>query len=76
MDITNITGTAEFPVNVGGCISTIQPGTNCTIQVSFTPAGTLGTNEEVADTILFLCSHAARYIHGQTIEINGGMFMV
>lgn len=44
--------------------------------VAATPAGTLGSNEEVADTILFLCSHAARYIHGQTIEINGGMFMV
>ncbi|MSV27304.1 MAG: SDR family oxidoreductase [Bryobacterales bacterium] len=44
--------------------------------IAQTPAGTLGTNEEVADTIVFLCSHAARYIHGQTIEINGGMFMV
>lgn len=44
--------------------------------VAATPAGALGTNEEVADTILFLCSHAARYIHGQTIEINGGTFMV
>jgi NAD(P)-dependent dehydrogenase (short-subunit alcohol dehydrogenase family) len=44
--------------------------------VSMTPAGTLGTNEEIADTILFLCSNAARYIHGQTIEINGGMYMV
>lgn len=41
--------------------------------VAATPAGRLGTNEEVADTILFLCSEAARYIHGQTIEINGGM---
>jgi 3-oxoacyl-[acyl-carrier protein] reductase len=41
-----------------------------------TPAGQLGTNEEVADVIVFLCSDAARYIHGQTIEINGGMFMV
>jgi 3-oxoacyl-[acyl-carrier protein] reductase len=41
-----------------------------------TPAGKLGDNEEVADTILFLCSDAARYIHGQTIEINGGMYMV
>ena len=41
-----------------------------------TPAGKLGTNEEVADVIVFLCSDAARYIHGQTIEINGGMFMV
>jgi NAD(P)-dependent dehydrogenase (short-subunit alcohol dehydrogenase family) len=41
-----------------------------------TPAGTLGTNEEVADTILFLCTSPSRYIHGQTIEINGGMYMV
>lgn len=41
-----------------------------------TPAGRLGTNEEVADTILFLCSNASRYIYGQTIEINGGMLMV
>ena len=44
--------------------------------VAQTPAGTLGTNEEVADTIVFLCSNASRYIHGQTLEINGGMYMV
>jgi 3-oxoacyl-[acyl-carrier protein] reductase len=44
--------------------------------VAATPAGTLGTNEEVADTIVFLCSPGARYIHGQTIEINGGMYTV
>jgi len=44
--------------------------------VAATPAGKLGTNEEIADTIVFLCSNAARYIHGQTIEINGGMLMV
>jgi 3-oxoacyl-[acyl-carrier protein] reductase len=36
----------------------------------------LGTNEEIADTIIFLCSDAGRYIYGQTIEINGGMYMV
>jgi 3-oxoacyl-[acyl-carrier protein] reductase len=41
-----------------------------------TAVGRLGTNEEVADTIVFLCSNASRYIHGQTIEINGGMYMV
>jgi 3-oxoacyl-[acyl-carrier protein] reductase len=44
--------------------------------IAATPAGKLGTNEEVADVILFLCSDASRYIHGQTIEINGGMYMV
>ena len=41
--------------------------------VKSTPAGRLSTNEDVADTILFLCSNASRYIHGQTIEINGGI---
>jgi 3-oxoacyl-[acyl-carrier protein] reductase len=40
------------------------------------PAGRLGTNEEVADTIVFLCTEPSRYIYGQTIEINGGMLMV
>jgi len=44
--------------------------------VAQTPAGKLGTNEEVADTIVFLCSQASRFIYGQTIEINGGMYMV
>jgi 3-oxoacyl-[acyl-carrier protein] reductase len=41
-----------------------------------TPQGRLSTSEEMADVIVFLCSHAARNIHGQTIEINGGMYMV
>jgi 3-oxoacyl-[acyl-carrier protein] reductase len=41
--------------------------------IAATPAGRLGTNEEVADVIVFLCSDAARYVHGQTIEINGGL---
>jgi 3-oxoacyl-[acyl-carrier protein] reductase len=44
--------------------------------VAQTPAGKLGTNEEVADAIVFLCSDASRFIYGQTIEINGGMYMV
>ena len=46
------------------------------VVVAQTPAGKLGTNEEVADTIVFLCSQASRFIYGQTIEINGGMYMV
>jgi 3-oxoacyl-[acyl-carrier protein] reductase len=44
--------------------------------VAATPAGRLGTDEEMADAIVFLCSQASRYIHGQTIELNGGMYMV
>jgi len=44
--------------------------------IAATPAGRLATNEDISDVILFLCSDGSRYIHGQTIEINGGMFMV
>ena len=43
--------------------------------VAQTPAGRLGTNEDIADVIVFLCSEAARYVHGQTIEVNGGSVM-
>jgi 3-oxoacyl-[acyl-carrier protein] reductase len=44
--------------------------------VQSTPLGRLATNEEMADAIIFLCSDASRYIIGQTIELNGGIFMV
>ena len=41
-----------------------------------TPAGRLGDSSETADVIVFLCSEAARFIHGQMIEVNGGFLMV
>jgi NAD(P)-dependent dehydrogenase (short-subunit alcohol dehydrogenase family) len=44
--------------------------------IAQTPAGRLATNEDVSDVIVFLCSEGSRYVHGQTIEINGGMYMV
>jgi 3-oxoacyl-[acyl-carrier protein] reductase len=43
--------------------------------IAQTPAGRLSTNDDVADVVVFLCSEASRYVHGQTIEINGGMYM-
>jgi 3-oxoacyl-[acyl-carrier protein] reductase len=41
-----------------------------------TPMGRLGTPEEVADVIAFLCTEQARFIQGQVIEVNGGFLMV
>ena len=39
------------------------------------PQRRLGVPEEVADTVLFLCSDAARYITGQAINVDGGKVM-
>jgi NAD(P)-dependent dehydrogenase (short-subunit alcohol dehydrogenase family) len=37
------------------------------------PLGRIGTPEEVADTIVFLASHAGRYITGQELIVDGGL---
>lgn len=39
------------------------------------PAGRLGQPEEIASTVAFLCSESAAYITGQTIHVNGGMYL-
>ncbi|WDE07626.1 3-oxoacyl-ACP reductase FabG [Thalassomonas viridans] len=40
------------------------------------PANRLGKPEEIATTVAFLASDAAAYITGETIHVNGGMYMV
>ncbi|HZJ45411.1 MAG TPA: 3-oxoacyl-ACP reductase family protein [Pyrinomonadaceae bacterium] len=43
--------------------------------VNAIPLGRVGKADEVAKVIAFLASDAASYIAGETIEINGGMYM-
>ena len=43
--------------------------------VSTIPQGRPGTSDEIADVILFLASPGARYMLGETVEVNGGMLM-
>ena len=39
------------------------------------PMTKLGTGEDVSNTVAFLSSDAASYITGETIHVNGGMYM-
>ncbi|WP_028318577.1 3-oxoacyl-ACP reductase FabG [Desulfobulbus elongatus] len=39
------------------------------------PLGTLGTPEDVAAAVAFLASSDGNYVTGQTLHVNGGMYM-
>ena len=39
------------------------------------PMGKLGTGEDVSNCVVFLSSELASYITGETIHVNGGMYM-
>ncbi len=43
--------------------------------IAAVPLGRAGTADEIADVIVFLASSAARYMTGETVEVNGGMLM-
>jgi len=68
-------------------INCVSPGfiqTNMTMNIaekvklyltSRIPMGRLGTGEDVSNCVAFLSSSEASYITGETIHVNGGMYM-
>ena len=43
--------------------------------ISKIPSGRLGDPKDVANAVLFLCSNQSDYINGETLHVNGGMYM-
>ena len=59
----------------GKLLGDYQPGELMAEWVAGIPMGRAGTGEDVAGLVTFLASEDAAYITGQTINVDGGMFM-
>jgi len=71
----------QFGIVVNG----INPGTSKTEMmvgwpqeildgiIKNTPLGRMAEPNDIADTVAFLASDAARFVHGETVEVNGGI---
>ena len=45
------------------------------ILLSRIPSARLGEPDDIANAVLFLASNLSDYIHGETLHVNGGMYM-
>ena len=45
------------------------------VLISKIPSGRLGTIDDVSNCVTFLASDMSDYINGETIHVNGGMYM-
>ena len=43
--------------------------------ISKIPSARLGEPDDIANAVLFLCSSQSNYINGETLHVNGGMYM-
>ena len=39
------------------------------------PSGELGDSDDVSNCVAFLASDLSRYVNGETLHVNGGMYM-
>lgn len=71
----NITVNAVAPGFIDTDMTTAVTGDLKEAMLKGIPLGRTGTAAEVAAAIAFLCSDEAGYITGQTLRVNGGMYV-
>ncbi len=71
----NITVNTVAPGFIDTDMTKDLPEANKESMLTQIPLGRLGAPEEIASVVSFLTSDAAGYITGETIHVNGGMYM-
>ena len=71
----NITVNTVAPGFIDTDMTKDLPEANKESMLTQIPLGRLGAPEEIASVVSFLASDAAGYITGETIHVNGGMYM-
>jgi 3-oxoacyl-[acyl-carrier protein] reductase len=71
----NITGNTVAPGFIETDMTRALPAAQREAYLAQIPVGRFGAAEEVANAVLFLASREAGYITGQTLHVNGGMYM-
>ena len=71
----NITVNAVAPGAIDTDMTRALPQAQRDAVIGTIPLQRLGTAQEVAEAVAFLASPAAAYITGETLHVNGGMYM-
>lgn len=71
-----ITVNAVAPGFVETALTTDLPPALKQRAIEMIPLGYFGTTDDIAEAVAFLASPAARYITGQVLSVDGGMYMM
>jgi len=71
----NITVNAVAPGFIDTDMTRALPDEQRTMLITQVPLGRLGETDDIALAVAFLASKQAAYITGETLHVNGGMFM-
>lgn len=70
-----ITANVVAPGFIDTDMTQALPEAQRTKLIEMIPAGRLGTPEDVAHAVAFLCDERASYVTGVTLHVNGGMYL-
>lgn len=71
----NITVNTVAPGFIDTDMTRVLPEANREAMLASIPLGRLGQPEEIAAVVVFLAGEGGAYITGETIQVNGGMYM-